>query len=660
MRLNTPDENRNVVRSHYLRAAQKKQEFMRFYKGVLMLLIGGVVVGCSGSSEKENGGVQGSKLKEKSLIHSFASPEESLITHLSWIAQVDFDNKQITAIATYDLKNASDADRFVLDIKGLEIEEVRVDGEPSKKWWLGPETEFLGQALEIEIMPTTKQVSIAYKTGEQADALQWLNPQQTAGKSQPFLFTQSQAILARTWIPVQDSPGVRFTYDAKVSVPKGLMAVMSASNPQAIDSSGNYEFVMNQPIPSYLMALAVGDLRFKAIGDRTAVYAEPSVIDAAAYEFEDMQKMLEAAEKLYGPYAWDRYDVLVLPPSFPFGGMENPRLTFATPTILTGDKSLTALIAHELAHSWSGNLVTNSTWNDFWLNEGFTVYFERRIMEAVYDKDYVDMLQVLGRQDLIKTMSQLGEDHPDTRLKLDLENRDPDDGMSDIAYEKGNAFLMMLEQATGRKVFDAFLNRHFSMNAFKTVSTETFLEHLKSDLLANDQKRYDELMIDQWIFEPGLPSNAVEIESKAFQEVETALNNWVVNDDLSAIDAEFWTTHHWLHFLRNMPDSISLAQLAKLDRAFDLTNTGNSEIAAEWFVLAIEHNYKAADKAIRAFLIEVGRRKFLVPIYEAMVKHDVNLDRAHSIYLEARDNYHSVSVNTIDELLNWNSYDNEA
>lgn len=625
-----------------------------------MLLIGGYTVACSGSSNNENSDNEGIKLKEKSLIHSFSSPEKSLITHLNWNAQVDFEKRQITAIATYALKNAVDADRFILDIKGLEIEEVKVDGALSKKWWLGPETEFLGQALEIEITPNTKQVSVAYKTGDRADALQWLNPQQTAGKTHPFLFTQSQAILARTWIPTQDSPGVRFTYDAQVTVPKGLMAVMSASNPQDLDSNGVYSFEMNQPIPSYLMALAVGDLRFKAIGDRTAVYAEPSVIDAAAFEFEDMQKMLEAAETLYGPYAWERYDVLVLPPSFPFGGMENPRLTFATPTILTGDKSLTALIAHELAHSWSGNLVTNSTWNDFWLNEGFTVYFERRIMEAVYGKQYVDMLQVLGRQDLMKTLAQLGEDHPDTRLKLDLENRDPDDGMTDIAYEKGNAFLMMLEHATGRKAFDAFLNKHFSTNAFKTVTTEAFLEHLKSDLLANNQKRYDELMIDQWVFQPGLPSNALEVSSKSFQEVEMALKNWIENDDLSAIDSEFWTTHHWLHFLRNIPDSVSIAQLAKIDRAFDFTNTGNSEIAAEWFVLAIEHNYKAADNAIRSFLVEVGRRKFLVPIYEAMLKHDANLDRALSIYNEARANYHAVSVSTIDELLNWNAHDTEA
>ncbi|MBL0317256.1 MAG: hypothetical protein IPP69_16430 [Flavobacteriales bacterium] len=296
-------------------------------------------------------------------------------------------------------------------------------------------------------------VEIDYKTSPDAEALLWVEGEK------PFLFTQSQAILARTWVPCQDSPGVRITYNADVTVPSDLMALMSAENPQQKSSDGKYHFKMDQPIPSYLMALAVGDVVFREIGPRTGVYAIPSLADAAANEFSDMQKMVDEAEKLYGSYVWGRYDLLILPPAFPFGGMENPKLTFATPTIIAGDKSLVSLVAHELAHSWSGNLVTNSTWDDFWLNEGFTVYFEQRIMEAVYGRERSEMLATLSRQDLDATIADIStSEHPeDSKLKLALEGRSPDDGMTDIAYNKGYFFLRLIEETVGRERFDKFL-----------------------------------------------------------------------------------------------------------------------------------------------------------------------------------------------------------
>jgi aminopeptidase N len=588
------------------------------------------------------------------LIHSFADPSKAVVTHLNWNAHVDFDNQKIVATATYDMLVAADAERLKLDIRNLNIKAIRVDGAETKEWWIGPEKPFLGQELAIAITPESKQVSIDYETTEGAEALQWLNPQQTAGKEKPFLFTQSQAILARTWIPSQDSPGVRYTYEATVSVPKDLLAVMSASNPVQIDTTGVYTFQMNQPIPSYLMALSVGDLRFAEIGERTGVYAEPSILDAAAYEFEDMQKMLEAAEAIYGRYAWDRYDVLVLPPSFPFGGMENPRLTFATPTILAGDKSLTALVAHELAHSWSGNLVTNSTWNDFWLNEGFTVYFERRIMESVYGKDYANMLAILGKQDLDHTLVEFADTPDDTKLKLALDGRNPDDGMSDIAYEKGYLLLRTMEESVGREEFDAFLNKHFSDNAFKTIDTETFLENLKADLFGSSDEAYDALMVDQWVYEPGIPSNCVSVESPLFAQVENEMTKWLEGSPAMEIDSSNWTTHHWLHFLRRLPRDIQQDKMMELDRAFGFTSTGNSEIAAEWFVLSISVGYEAVNEEVEAFLISVGRRKFLVPIYRALIEAEPEMVRAKAIYQKARPNYHSVSTNTLDDMLQLN------
>mgnify|MGYP001596086264 FL=1 len=615
----------------------------------LILLI--VLFGCSESKVERPDAEQEAS---SPLIHSFADPSKAVVTHLNWNAHVDFDNQKIVATATYDMLVAADAERLKLDIRNLNIKAIRVDGAETKEWWIGPEKPFLGQELAIAITPESKQVSIDYETTEGAEALQWLNPQQTAGKEKPFLFTQSQAILARTWIPSQDSPGVRYTYEATVSVPKDLLAVMSASNPVQIDTTGVYTFQMNQPIPSYLMALSVGDLRFAEIGERTGVYAEPSILDAAAYEFEDMQKMLEAAEAIYGRYAWDRYDVLVLPPSFPFGGMENPRLTFATPTILAGDKSLTALVAHELAHSWSGNLVTNSTWNDFWLNEGFTVYFERRIMESVYGKDYANMLAILGKQDLDHTLVEFADTPDDTKLKLALDGRNPDDGMSDIAYEKGYLLLRTMEESVGREEFDAFLNKHFSDNAFKTIDTETFLENLKADLFGSSDEAYDALMVDLWVYEPGIPSNCVSVESPLFAQVENEMTKWLEGSPAMEIDSSNWTTHHWLHFLRRLPRDIQQDKMMELDRAFGFTSTGNSEIAAEWFVLSISVGYEAVNEEVEAFLISVGRRKFLVPIYRALIEAEPEMVRAKAIYQKARPNYHSVSTNTLDDMLQLN------
>lgn len=614
--------------------------------GIISLI---ALISCGGPNESK----QDVEVKEeKALIHSFARPAEARVNHLNLIASVDFENRKLNATAHYDIEVAKDAQKIVFDTRNLTISKVFVDSVETKDWWIGPEVPFLGQPLEVNITPQTKRVSIEYVTTDGAEALQWLNPQQTAGKKQPFLFTQSQAILARTWIPCQDSPGVRYTYEATVTVPSGLMAVMSASNPTAIDSSGVYHFEMNQPIPSYLMALAVGDLVFREVGANTGVYAEPSMVEATAFEFEDMQKMLESAEGIYGKYAWDQYDVLLLPPSFPFGGMENPRLTFATPTILAGDKSLTALVAHELAHSWSGNLVTNRTWDDFWLNEGFTVYFERRIMEDVYGNEYADMLTLLGRQDLEKELKALADSPEDTHLKLNLEGRDPDDGMSDIAYEKGYFFLRTIEENVGREKFDQFLNEHFSDNAFQTIITEEFLTHMKEDLLLNDEAKYKELKIDEWVYGPGLPDNCIEVSSTLFDQVNAQATAFLAEDGkAAAIDTTNWTTHQWLHFLRQLPADLGVEKMKDLDKRFALTKTGNSEIAAEWFLRAIENNYSAADDAIEEFLIRVGRRKFLMPIYTALAEADPSKERAKAIYAKARPNYHSVSTNSLDELL---------
>ncbi len=586
--------------------------------------------------------------------HSYARPADVVVTHLDLDLQLDFDKKIINASARWKIQNNTKAEQVFFDTRGLDVLAITLDeDEFPTDFSLGEEDKILGQSLKVAIKPTTKSVNIYYNTRPTAAALQWLTPQQTAGKKQPFLFTQSQAILARTWLPCQDSPGIRFTYIAQVKTPPALMAVMSASNPTQMSKHGHYSFKMSQPVPSYLMALAVGDIQFKAIGERTGVYAEPSVLEKAVNEFSDLEKMLLTAEKLYGPYRWERYDLIVLPPSFPFGGMENPRLTFATPTILAGDKSLTSLVAHELAHSWSGNLVTNATWDDFWLNEGFTVYFERRIMEEMYGKSYSDMLALLGFQDLQETIADLGKDNADTKLKLDLKGRDPDEGLTDIAYEKGSLLLRHIEEVMGRQQLDAFLTKYFNENAFKVMTTEQFLEYANKYLL-NDEKSYkDKLQLEEWIYKPGLPENIPSIHSELFDTVDKKLNAWEKGTAAAKLEIKDWSTNEWLHFIRQLPAGMSTARMKDLDDAFGFTRSGNSEIQAAWFEHAIANHYKAAMPALENFLLTVGRRKFLKPLYKAMAKTPEGMKEAQRIYALARPNYHSVSTNTLDDILNW-------
>jgi aminopeptidase N len=583
--------------------------------------------------------------------HSFSVPSKARVTHLHWNANIDFTRKVIEATATWDIQVSPGEQEIVFDTKGLSIKNVSLDDGTQTEFSLDSADVLLGEALRIQLDNKTKSISIEYETQPGAEAVQWLEPQQTAGKEKPFLFTQSQAILARSWIPCQDSPGIRFTYEADVKVPKDLLALMSASNPQSKTETGSYHFEMEQPIPSYLLALAVGDIEFKAVSERSGIYAEPSVLDAAVWEFADLEKMIKGAEDLYGTYLWERYDVIVLPPSFPFGGMENPRLTFATPSILAGDRSLTSLIAHELAHSWSGNLVTNGTWNDFWLNEGFTVYFEHRIMEKLYGRDYEEMLALLNLQDLRETIETLTAQNQsqDTKLKLALEGRNPDDGVTDIAYNKGYFFLRLFEEKYGREKFDSFLKNHFSSNAFKSVGTDIFIADIKKYYRDTFSITLDDNLFNEWVFTEGLPDNCPVPQSDRFEKVNVVITAWKKGESLSQKNSKEWSTHEWLHFLKNLPDTLTQSEMKELDEFGHFTASGNSEITTQWLVKVIRHQYLPSYARLEEFLINTGRRKFLVPLYAELLKTPEGRARAVEIYRKARPNYHFVATSTFDK-----------
>ena len=573
-----------------------------------------------------------------------ASTSDARVSHLHWTANVNVETHIISANATFDFVAEKGAKQISFDTKDLNIEWVKVNGR--KAFFSMDEVKpFLGQALHVEIKDTDNQVSIQYTTSPNAEALLWVEKENEL----PFLFSQSQAILARTWIPCQDSPSVRFTYSADVTVPKELMALMSAENPQVKSPDGKYHFEMKQRIPSYLLALAVGDVAFKSLSENTGVYATADMLELAYNEFSDMPGMVKAAEDLYGPYAWERYDVLVLPGAFPFGGMENPRLTFATPTILAGDKSLVSLIAHELAHSWSGNLVTNATWNDFWLNEGFTVYFEQRIMESLYGKAKAEMLATLARQDLNATLAELPAE--DTHLKLALENRNPDDGMNDIAYNKGYFFLRTIEEKIGREKFDAFLKNYFQSHAFGVMTTEGFIDILTTELLTKEQA--EAIGIDEWIYSAGLPANTAVVQSAELEKVDELRLKWE-GDEIKNSDLPWnnWSYQERYRFLSNVNYNLSLTKIQSLDESFHISKIGNSEVLFAWLMLSIQAKNEAVFADLATFLEKVGRRKFVAPLYEAMENNGYHVT-ALSIYAHCRGNYHAVTQNTVDETLHY-------
>lgn len=599
--------------------------------------------------------------------HTYARPEIARVVDVALDLTADFNAKTLSGTATLDILAVPGANEIVLDIRNLDIQDVRdASGQPLR-YVVGDNDAIKGQPLTVyfpAFAPNERRkITVRYSTRPDAAALQWLSPSQTAGGQKPYLFSQGQAILTRTWVPTQDSPGIRQTYSARITAPADLTVVMSADHltpngEPAADGMKTWRFRMDNPIPPYLIAIGVGDIAFAPFDERTGVWTEPSRLRAAAHELEPTAEMVDAAEKLYGPYRWGRYDLLVLPPSFPFGGMENPKLTFATPTIVAGDRSLVSLVAHELAHSWSGNLVTNATWNDFWLNEGFTVYFENRIMESVYGHDRAMQEQVLGWDSLQDTLKSLPA--ADTRLHLDLKGRDPDDGMNDIAYEKGALFLRTVERTVGRDRFDAWLRGYFDRNAYRPMTTAMFLDDIRTHLVKGDAALESQLQLDAWVYQPGLPSNAVAPVSNAFKPVDDAAWAFFVGKGpASAVPWKDWNTQQRQRFLGWRPpvgngsgDWLTDAQLADMERTLNLANEGNSELTFAWLQIALAHRYQPAVATAERFLTSQGRRKFVLPLFQTLWNEgDWGRPIARRIYAEARPLYHPVTSGSVDDLV---------
>jgi len=572
--------------------------------------------------------------------HSYSEPDKVRVFHCSLQLAISFAARTLEGVAWLSVERADLKAPLTLDTRDLEIRSIECGGR-ALDFHLSARDPILGSRLTVDLPPAGDLVAIRYATRPEASGLQWLNPEQTTGKRDPFLFSQNQSIHARSWIPLQDSPGVRITYEARIQAHENLLVLMSARHKRR--EGTEHFFRMDLPIPPYLVALAAGNLTFASLGARTGIYAEGPMLAAAAREFEDTERLVEAVERLYGPYRWGRYDLLVLPPSFPFGGMENPCLTFATPTVIAGDKSLVSLVSHELAHSWSGNLVTNATWRDFWLNEGFTTYLENRIQEEVYGREQALMEQVLDRLEIEKDLREFAP--ADQILHIDLTGRDPDEGCTHVPYIKGALFLRQIEQEIGRPKFDRFLKSYFDHFAFRSITTAEALDYLRRELSP-------EIAIDEWVFESGLPQTAPRAASPRLEIAADAARNFGESHSPARnLPAARWNTQEWLEFLRILARPLPMEKLEELDSVWHLTGIGNYEILDEWLLMAIESSYQPAFERLERFLLEVGRTKLLKPLYTALMKTESGKTLAHSIYARGRGGYHTITRTALEKIL---------
>ncbi len=584
---------------------------------------------------------------------SYARYDQVRTSDLYLDLKADFGHKTLAGYAELTLNWIDKSARtLVLDTNELNIAKVQVLN-PNGRWSAAsfmldkPDAE-KGRALRIALPFQPQKVRVYYRTAPSAAALQWMSPQQTMSGKRPFMFSQSEEINARSWAPVQDTPAVRFTYSARIEAPTGMRVVMSAENDQQSTGAGGWKFKMAQPIPSYLLAIAIGEIDVRNLGPRSAVYAEPARIEAAAYELADTEKMINAAEGLYGPYRWERYDMIVLPPSFPIGGMENPRLTFLTPTMIAGDRSLVDLIAHELAHSWSGNLVTNASWKHFWLNEGFTTYVTTRIVEKLYGEEVAEMNLQVEQEEAMASLPSI------PAAKQALVTRDADTSSasytdSGLVYPKGAWLLRTLEQRAGREIFDPFLRGWFDQHAFKSATTDEFVVYLKKNLLDAHPEVMAPAELDEWLYGAGIPASAKHAASPRLAALDAQRTAWLKGElPTKDLNGKNWIALEWMHFLNDIDGKANATQLRELDQAFALGKSGNNEIAYRFYLASIRAGYNVREP-LTTFLMSVGRQKFVVPLYTALLKNPSDKEWAKSVYAKAREHYHPVTQGSVDK-----------
>ncbi|XP_065066846.1 leukotriene A-4 hydrolase-like [Rhopilema esculentum] len=599
---------------------------------------------------------------------SLSNPESFLCKHISWQIDVDFPGKVLRCTANLKVECVkTGSDTLILDTNGFIIHNVCLE-ETGKDllYIIENETEPFGKPLEIKIPEDCRKtpglifhVKIVYETTSESSAIDWLEPEQTSGKQHPFLFTQCQAIHARSIIPCQDTPAVKFTYDAEVTVPSELTALMSAikdCNEIIENDSRKCRFHQKTAIPSYLLALVAGSLEGRDVGPRSKVWAEKDLIEKCAYEFAELESMVCAAESICGPYVWGRYDLLVLPPSFPYGGMENPCLTFVTPTLLAGDRSLTGVAAHEIAHSWTGNLVTNKTWEHFWLNEGFTRFVESKIIGKLRGEKSRNLQAIGGWKALIDSIDKFGANNPLTALVPDLEGIDPDEAFSSVPYEKGFAFLYYLEHLSGGPdVFNEFLRSYIDHFKYQSITTDEFQSYLFSFFKS---KGKDDLFsgVDWklWFHNPGMPPLDVSklYDTTAIDRCNELANRWLQTktfEEFSSDDLQEFCSNQIIEFLSKLllEENISKETLKAMNSKYNLTSLENNEIKFRWLRLCVRAELEEMYPQVVKFITQQGRMKYIRPIYSEMYKKETSRGLAIETFQDNMSRYHTIAATMV-------------
>ncbi len=582
--------------------------------------------------------------------HSYTDLDQGRLTEVALHLRVDFEARELRGHARLTLDGPTSG-TLDLDVRDLAIERIcTLEGE-AIPYQLAEADPVLGAKLSVDLQSPTEAFDVFYATSPDSSALQWLAPSQTAGGEHPYLFSQCQAIHARALVPVQDTPRARVRLKAEIEVEKPLRVVMAASmdgeKPGSDDATSIWLFHMPQPIPPYLIALAAGNIHGQDVGPRSMVYAEPEVLEKAAWEFAGVEAMITTAEGLFGPYPWERFDLLCMPPSFPYGGMENPRLTFLTPTLLAGDRSQVNVVAHELAHSWTGNLVTNADMEHFWLNEGFTVYAERRILEALEGTEFVALHAAIGRAGLAGAVKRFGVDSPHTRLRTELMGVDPDEVFSLVPYEKGFLLVRLIHETVGQERFDAFLKTYIERFSFQSITTEQW-EAFMEEQLPGVLKQVN---AEAWLRSPGVPDNEPTFASDRKAAVDALAAAWGEGRRPTQESVAAWSPEEWLLYLQGMPREIDSGDCKALDETFELTGQGNSEILVEWLVIAVASGYEPAIDRACAFLEEMGRMKYLKPLYTVLAANDHTKDRARALFDKVRPTYHPIAQMVVESVL---------
>lgn len=601
---------------------------------------------------------------------SYSRPDLAIVTHTHLELSVDFNQTVLKGKAILDVEKKTPTTELILDNRKLVISNVTnaINGSPLE-YSIGDNVEF-GSKFTIQLPETSGdndtiyKIEIMYETSPDATALQWLTAEQTVGGVHPYLFSQCQAIHARSMFPCQDTPSVKFTYSAKIIVPKDLTVLMSALLDKISDNDVTkvYEFHQPIPIPSYLVAIAVGALVSKPIGPRSKVWAEKEFIDQSAYEFGETETMLQIAEQLCGPYVWDIYDILVLPPSFPFGGMENPCLTFITPTVLAGDRSLANVVAHEISHSWTGNLVTNANFEHFWLNEGFTMFVERKINARMFGDKIRHFEALHGIENLRETIQNLGEINQLTNLVPNLTGVDPDDAFSIVPYEKGHTFLFYLEQLLGGpEIFESFLKSYLNAYKYKSIKTDIWKDYLYK-YFADKVELLNSVDWDTWLYKPGMPPVIPDYDRTLINVSIDLAKRWIQWDESTVspfvkIDIESLSPGQKVAFLTELHKSSAVLSLEKIQvmaDTYQLDSVKNSEIRFVWLRLCIKSRWQPKVSDALKFVTEQGRMKFVRPIFRDLYNWPEMRQRAIDEYLSKKNKMMYVTAHMVAKDLHLN------